>query len=57
MSEKDNTQYLASYFYKHIAFLGVFFIKELAISIAVHTFSDQTGNTVDETAATFEQIH
>ena len=25
--------------------------------LVVHTFFDQTGNTVDETAATFEPIH
>ena len=32
-----------------LLFLRVFFIKELACSIVVHTFFDYTGNTVDET--------
>ena len=38
-SETDNKQYLV-YFYKHVAFLRVFFIKELARSVVVHTFFD-----------------
>ena len=37
MSEGNNKQYLV-YFYKHVAFLRVFFIKELARSVVVHTF-------------------
>ena len=45
-SENNNKQYLV-YFYKHVAFLRVFFIKELAHFVVVHTFFDQTGNTVD----------
>ena len=40
----------------NVAFLRVFFIKALAGSVAAHTFFDQRGNTLDETAATFEQI-
>ena len=55
-SENNNKQYLASYFYKYVAFL-IPFIKELACSVIVHTFFDWTGNAVDETAATFELIH
>ena len=37
---ENNKQYLVSYFYKHVAFLKVFFIKELACSIVVvvHAF-------------------
>ena len=37
-SENNNKQYLASYFYKHVAFLIVFFVKEIAHSAVVHTF-------------------
>ena len=39
---------LVSYFYKHFACLRVFLIKEFPCSVVVHTFFDQTGNTVDE---------
>ena len=39
MSENDNKQYLV-YFYKHVAFLRVFFIKELACYVVVYTFFD-----------------
>ena len=56
-SENNNKQYLVSYFYKRVAFLRVFFMKELACSLVAHTFFDYTGNTVNETAATFEPIH
>ena len=39
MSENNNKQYLVSYFYKHVAFLIVFFlVKEPALSVVVHTF-------------------
>ena len=48
-SENNNKQYLVSYSYKHVAFLRVSFIKELARSVIVYTFFNQTGNTVDET--------
>ena len=40
MSENSNKQYLVSYFYKHIAFLRVFFYKKLAPSVVVYTFFD-----------------
>ena len=33
-----------------------FFIKELACFV-VHTYFDQTENTVDETTLTFERMH
>ena len=36
--ENNNEQYLVSYFYKHVAFVRVFFIKELKRSVVVHTF-------------------
>ena len=48
-TENNNKQYLVFYFYKHVAFLRTFFIKELACFVVVHTFFDQTGNTVHET--------
>ena len=47
-SENNNKQYLVSYFYKHVPFLKVFFIKNLH-AVVVHTFFNQTGNTIDET--------
>ena len=56
-SENNNKQYLVSYFYKHVAFLRVFFYGRTWCSLLAHTFSDYTGNTVDETVATFEPIH
>ena len=40
MSENNNKQYLVSYFYKHVAFLRVLFIKKLERSVAIHTFFD-----------------
>ena len=40
LSENNNKEYLVSYFYKHIAFYRVLFIKELACSVLVHTFFD-----------------
>ena len=43
--ENNNKTYLVSYLYKHVAF----FIKELVHVVAVHTFFDWTGNTVDKT--------
>ena len=52
-SENNNKQYLVSYFYKHIAFLTVFFIKELTHPIIIHTFFDKTGNT----GKTMQQQH
>ena len=36
--ENNNKQYLVSYFYKHIDFLRVFFIKELASMHSSYTF-------------------
>ena len=39
-TENNNKQYLVSYFYKHVAFLRTFFIKELACFVVVHTFFD-----------------
>ena len=42
-------QDLVSCFYKHAAFLRVFFIKELAHSVIAHTFFDWAGHTEDET--------
>ena len=39
-SENDYKQCLVSYFYKQVAFVRVFFIKELAHCIEVHTFFD-----------------
>ena len=35
-SENNIKQHLVSYLYKHVAFLRVFFVKELARSIVVH---------------------
>ena len=37
-SENNNKQYLVSYFYKHVAFLRVLFLKEFARSIVIRTF-------------------
>ena len=37
-SENNNKQSLVSYFYKHVSFVRVFFIKELKRSVVVHTF-------------------
>ena len=48
ISENNNKQDLNYYFYQHIAFLEVFFIKELAHSVVVHPFFDQTGKTLGE---------
>ena len=42
---------------RRITPLKVFFIKDLAPSVAVHILFDLTQNIVDETAATFEPIH
>ena len=38
-------------------FLYAFFIKKLALSFLVYTFFDFTGNTIDETAATFKPVY
>ena len=56
-SEDNNKQYLVSHFNKHDTFLRVLFLKELARSVIVHTFFDQTANAVIETVAIFESIH
>ena len=37
-SDNNNKQCLVSYFYKDVAFIRVFFIKELACSAVVHKF-------------------
>ena len=40
-SENNIKQHLVSYLYKHVAFLRVFFVKELARSIVVHLLTKQ----------------
>ena len=40
MPENNNKQYLVSYFYKHVAFLRVVFMKELALSVVFMHFFD-----------------
>ena len=49
--ENDEKQYLTRCFLKNL------FIKELVLSIVVHTFFNLARNTEDETGATFEPIH
>ena len=44
-SKNNNKQCLVSIL--RVPFLRVFFIKELACSVVVHEYFDQTGNTVD----------
>ena len=39
-SENNNNKQYVFYFYEHIAFLRIFFIKELAHYVAVDTFLD-----------------